>query len=217
MLRWRVLFGSLVLLCLLKTASLAMTPQISGEQRKQWMRDAQTGQGMVRLRAIDRLGRVGVRAIAPLLRKWIQASSTPMTVMEISILSLGRLRDHQARKKLESLALTHPHYPVRRASWWALRQLRSKASIPVLLQLLQSDRSNLEKQYGVWALKAYRDPELAKRLYPLLLVMNSHLCLETWRLLKTLKKIKGRIRCSGQEIRARRADKNWLKTLQGAL
>lgn len=192
-----------------------MIPRVSPAERKQLLQDAQTATGMDRLRAIDRLGRLGIGAIAPALRKWIQSPTTPAAVVEMSIMSLGRLRDQASRPKLEQLALTHHNYVIRRASWWALRFIRNKASVPVFLRLLQSDRSNLEKQYGVWALKAYRDPGLATKLYPFLLVMNSHLCLETWRLLQSLKKIKGRVRCSNSEIRSRQADKQWLKKVQG--
>ncbi len=202
--------GGMLCFALLVSSSTQARPKANADLKK-LLTEARSASGMEQLRAIDRLGRLKVYKIAPFLRSILRKPKKVSTLLlQTSILTLGRLRDRRSRQAIERLAQGHRLFEIRRASLWSLRMIRSRASVPVFLRLLKSGRTSIEVQYAVWGLKAFGDPSHAKHLYPLLLRMNSHICLETWRYLRRLKKIKGRYKCAGRHIRARRKDKNWL-------
>lgn len=203
--------GGMLCIALLVSSSTQARPKADAALQTKLLKQARSASGMDQLRAIDRLGRLKVYKIAPFLRTVLRKpKKVSMLLLQTSILTLGRLRDRRSRLAIERLAQGHRLFAIRRASLWSLRMIRSRASVPLFLRLLKSARTAIEVQYAVWGLKTFQDPSHAKHLYPLLLRMNSHICLETWRYLRRLKKINGRYKCAGRHIRARRKDKNWL-------
>lgn len=207
---------ALLLGAMIPSNSAWARPKADAAMKARLLKQARSGKGMDQLRAIDRLGRLRVYKALPILRKILRRSRKSSTLLlQMSILGLGRLRDRKSRRTIERLALNHRVFRIRRASLWALRMIGSRASVPAFLRLLKKAPTSLEVQYAVWGLRRFRDPAHAKHLYPLLLRMSSHICLETWRYLRRLKKIKrGRTKCSGRDIRNRRKDKQWLEKLR---